>query len=60
MIEVFKTADIEAGWNVMEKTIYLDRTLPLRKRRYLLTHEVMHAVVDWQAEILDTVHAEVK
>ena len=35
-------------WDVGTRTIYVDKTVGERKQRYVLTHELMHAVADWQ------------
>lgn len=53
-------SDSLACWVVEERTIYLRKRRPLKKRRADLTHEVIHAVADWQAHILGGSQAEVR
>lgn len=36
----------DASWDVDEMTIYLVRTLPERRKRYVLCHELQHAAAD--------------
>lgn len=33
-------------WCVEDRTIYLRRSLPVRRKRYILCHELQHAVAD--------------
>jgi len=40
-------------WDAEEMVIYLVRTLPVRRRRYVLCHELQHAVVDLMHAQLD-------
>jgi Zn-dependent peptidase ImmA (M78 family) len=35
-------------WDVETRTIYVRKSLPLRRKRYILGHEVGHAFIDWQ------------
>lgn len=44
-------------WNVDNRTIYIRKSLPLVRRRYILTHELGHAFLDWQHLHLDEGHA---
>lgn len=32
--------------------IYIRKALPLSRQWYMLTHELLHAVVDWQGELI--------
>lgn len=40
-------------WDEAVRTIYVDRTLPVKEQRYVLTHECIHAFADWQHFALD-------
>ena len=40
-------------WMVDTRTIYIRKSLPLRRRRYILSHELGHALWDWQHDCLD-------
>lgn len=53
-------ADNLACWVVEEKTIYLRSSRNLKQRRADLAHEVGHAFVDWQDNILGSKHSDVK
>lgn len=53
-------SDSLACWIVEERTIYLRKRRPLKKRRADLTHEVLHAAADWQAWLLGGSQAEVR
>lgn len=39
---------LDGLWLVDERTIYINKELPPRKLRYILLHESMHCVADWQ------------
>lgn len=44
--------DLEDGsaagfWDFDEMTIFIDKSLPAAKQRYILAHEMVHAVNDW-------------
>ena len=39
--------DLDGCWIAGERTIYVLRNLPIRRKRYILGHEVIHAVNDW-------------
>lgn len=45
--------DSDAYWNVGTRTILIRSKLPHKRKVYLLTHEMTHALVDWQHEHLD-------
>lgn len=50
---------VAAGfWDYDEATIYLDKTLPIAKQRYILAHELLHAVNDWVHHLLNNGVAE--
>lgn len=36
----------DASWDVDEMTIYLLRSLPITRKRYVLCHELQHAAAD--------------
>lgn len=40
-------------WDVETRTIYIRKALSLRRRKYILGHEVTHAVNDWIHSCLD-------
>ena len=47
--EIDADEDISDGcWFADTRTIYLRKALPPRRKRYILGHELMHAVLDWQ------------
>lgn len=41
-------SDADGGWNVDIRTIYILKTLPITRKRYILAHELGHAWLDWQ------------
>ena len=49
-----------ACWIVDERTVYLRKNRPIRKRRADLAHEFLHACADWQVWLLATNQANVK
>lgn len=58
--ELRDAAECEAGddtpdgcWDSETRTIYVDRSLPRRRSRYILAHEFGHAFLDWQHFCLD-------
>ena len=53
-------ARAKAAWVEEERTIYLDRSRPIRKRRADLAHEVLHFVADWQSSVLLSRYADAK
>lgn len=38
---------LEGWWDPDTRTIFIKKTLPLGRRRYMLGHEFHHAVLDW-------------
>ena len=40
-------------WDGTTRTIYVDKTANPRKQRYVLTHEMMHAIAEWQHLVLE-------
>jgi Zn-dependent peptidase ImmA (M78 family) len=40
--------DCDGLWSDDDRTIYLRRSLSIHRKRYILTHEFLHAVADWQ------------
>lgn len=40
--------DADGAWNVDIKTIYILKSLPITRKRYILAHELGHAWLDWQ------------
>lgn len=40
-------------WDVETRTIYIVKTLSPRRKRYILGHELFHAVLDWQHHMLN-------
>lgn len=40
-------------WDVDSRTIYIVKTLSPRRKRYILGHELFHALIDYQHHILD-------
>lgn len=46
--------DLDDGlWDVETKTIYIRKGLSVRRQRYILTHELHHALIDWTHECLN-------
>lgn len=54
-----KDTSSDGLWEVERRTIYIRKSLPLNRRRYILAHELGHAWLDWQHQYLDTGHAAV-
>ena len=46
-------ASADACWDDESRTILIRRSLPIKRRRYLLAHELGHAWLDWQHRYLD-------
>ena len=40
-------------WIAEERTIYIRKCLPITRKRYILAHELAHAVNDWMHFCLD-------
>jgi Zn-dependent peptidase ImmA (M78 family) len=40
-------SDADGGWCVDERTIYIFSRLSGREKRYVLGHELVHALIDW-------------
>lgn len=40
-------------WDATTRTIYIVKTLSPRRKRYILGHELFHAVVDFQHHLLN-------
>jgi hypothetical protein len=34
-------------WDYDQMAIFIDKTLPIAKQRYIMAHEMVHAVNDW-------------
>ena len=49
-----------ACWLVDERTIYLDTSRTIRKRRADYCHELVHAVADFQIGLLSSRHCDVE
>ena len=45
---------LDGAWYADERMIVLNKALPPRKRRYLFTHELAHALADFQHEMFLT------
>lgn len=45
--------DCDGYWDVGTRTIYLRRRLPAKRLRYILLHEMQHALTDYIHEMLD-------
>lgn len=45
-------SDSDAVWDDRTRTIWISRTLGARERRYVLTHELLHALTDYQHYVL--------
>lgn len=59
-VESLLGVDTIAGWVVEDKSIYLDKSRPVKKRRADLAHELVHALADWQAHVLGTQMGDAK
>lgn len=44
---------VDACWDVEERAIWIRKSLPITRKRYLLAHELGHAWLDWQHQYLD-------
>lgn len=55
MLDALEEEDLVDGlWLVEEKAILIRCSLPVRRLRYILTHELIHAAVDLHHAALDT------
>jgi Zn-dependent peptidase ImmA (M78 family) len=45
--------DCDGTWDSDTRTITIRKSLPLKRRVYILGHELGHAWLDWQHEYLD-------
>lgn len=43
----------DGSWDVDKRAIYIRKSLPAARRRYILGHELLHAWVDWQHKYMD-------
>lgn len=48
----------DGGWHVDTRTIYLRSTLSPLRRRYVLAHELQHAVTDWAHHLMNREEAK--
>ena len=39
--------DTDGCWMVDDMTIYVCKSLPVKRKRYVYAHELLHAVHDW-------------
>ena len=51
--------DCDGLWDSDSKTIYIRKSLQMTRKRYILTHELGHAFLDWQHLNLDEEKATV-
>lgn len=45
--------DLDGCWVADERTIYIVRSLPAGRKRYILGHEMFHSLVDFQHACLN-------
>lgn len=43
----------DGAWLVDTRTIYIRKSLPAARKRYILSHELGHALWDWQHECMN-------
>lgn len=43
----FAQMNVEGWWDAETRTIYLDKSMPVRRKRYVLIHELQHVMVDF-------------
>lgn len=55
---VTEAQDTDGAWHSDTRTIYLRSTLPPKRRRYVLAHELQHAVTDWAHHLLNREEAK--
>jgi Zn-dependent peptidase ImmA (M78 family) len=54
MKEVVEDEDgADGAWDVETRTIFIRQTLPMKRKRYVLGHELGHSFLDWQHFCLD-------
>ncbi len=54
VLEAEEPQDISDGaWIVDTRTIYIRKALPVQRRKYILSHELGHALWDWQHECMN-------
>ena len=51
-------ADCDGVWDVETRTITLRKSLPSRRKAYILTHELQHALLDLTHTFLDSGEAK--
>ena len=44
---------VDGLWDVDNRTIFVRRSLSLRRKRYILGHEMCHALADWIHDCLN-------
>lgn len=44
---------VDGLWDCETRTIYILRSLSVRRKRYILGHEMIHALADWQHDMLN-------
>jgi uncharacterized protein DUF955 len=44
---------VDGYWDPDERVLYIRKSLPIRRRRYILAHELGHAWNDWQHHAMD-------
>lgn len=55
---VIEAQGTDGAWHSDTRTIYLRSTLPPKRRRYVLAHELQHAVTDWAHHLLNREEAK--
>lgn len=45
--------DLDGFWEASTRTIYVRKRLPTKRLRYMIGHEIDHAVNDWRHQMLD-------
>lgn len=46
-------ANADGLWVAEDRTVILRRSLPIARKCYILTHEMVHVLTDWQHWALD-------
>lgn len=44
---------VDGLWDIDARTIYIRRAISKRRQRYILGHELHHALLDWMHECLN-------